>query len=227
MTPCLPHSTSTGIRSFFCRSAVVLEVDGRRRAVVLAGGVDGARVAKAADVLGLRRLGEMPAARPGRARCARGCSRARGPRSASPGAAASGSGRTSGNRRWRRPCRCSRTFSSVGEMSSTVSVFTRLPMVAREAVRDARAAVVADEVERFVAKRLHDLGHVLRHRALGIIASDRAGPSAWTNRRSRAGPRTPRCSRARDRARPCATWRAFPDSRAAAAAAGRRPGSPG
>jgi hypothetical protein len=42
-------------------------------------------------------------------------------------------------------------------------------MVARQAMRHPAAAVVANDVEALVAERAHHLGHVLGHRALGIV----------------------------------------------------------
>ena len=48
-----------------------------------------------------------------------------------------------------------------------------LAKVARQAMADAPAAVVADDVEAEEAERLHHFGHVERHRALGVVGVPR------------------------------------------------------
>ena len=87
---------------------VVHQVDGGRRAVVLAGAVDAARI-EAAQVFALHRLRKVAAGRPGRGRCARAGSPGACCRSCARASARPGSGRTSGRRRAPAPCRCSRT----------------------------------------------------------------------------------------------------------------------
>ena len=112
-------------------------------------------------------------------------------------------------------------------MSSTATFATALGMVDREAVGDAAAAVVAREEEALVAQRAHELHLVARpSRASSSGAWSAVGRGLAANRRSRAGPRRPRCSAARGAGRPCARSRASADSRAAAAAAGRRAADP-
>ena len=45
-----------------------------------------------------------------------------------------------------------------------------LTMIFGEAMRNTTATVMPDEMKSIMAQLLHDLGHILRHRALGIIS---------------------------------------------------------
>ena len=94
---------------------VVVEVDRGRGAVVLAGGRDRCRIREAAEVFGdgLRRE-EACLARAPRRELGAEVELGIGARSAARGAAPAGSGRTSGSRRARRPCRSARTSSRSG-----------------------------------------------------------------------------------------------------------------
>ena len=54
-------------------------------------------------------------------------------------------------------------------MSISASSLDALRMIEREPVRDASAAVVADDGEALVAERAHQRDHVGRHRALAVL----------------------------------------------------------
>ena len=147
---------------------VVREVDRRGRAIVLAGRVDRRRVAEAAQVLVDRaRIEER---------------RAAGAPAADLGAQVGvriGADHPLGHRLGldqEEPVVVRGRERAVGllvhgERRRDVEhrdAFDRLGMVEREPVRDAPAAVVADEREARVAERAHDRDHVGRHRALRV-----------------------------------------------------------
>ena len=48
-------------------------------------------------------------------------------------------------------------------------------MIEREAISDTPAAIVPDDIEAIVAERGHHLGHIERHRALGVGQMFRVG----------------------------------------------------
>ena len=122
------------------------------------------------------------------------------------------------------PCRSASYMSSVGAMSITHSRSTALGMVEREPVRDAAAAVVADDGEALVAERAHQRRHVGGHRALAVAARGRPASPRRLGRVAVAAQvgHDEREARRRAAAPRGATSRASAGSRAAAAAAARR-----